>query len=161
MSLAVFLAAVVTLVRNRCRVTPGALYPDLVLGLGEVDPRGYVTHFGSDNRNPTAASTNTDWKNFNSGLKQTLDVASNVVFTLGDMDSGAVANMRYVYSLRQDALEGALSSLNGLKIVSPSLAVSGDSVPFVVVTDGSVSRVDFSVVKDGTEIPVRGLPPSS
>ncbi len=110
-----------------------------------------MTHFGSDNRDPTAASTNTDWKNFNNGLKLTLDQAINVAFNLGDLEAGAAANMRYVYSLRQDALEGALSSLNGLTIVSPSFAVSGSSAPFVVVTDGSVSRVDFYVIKDGTE----------
>ena len=133
----------------------GALYPDLVIGLGVVDSRAMVTHFGSDNRDPIAAYTDTTWKNFNSGLKLTLDQAINVAFNLGDMDVGAVADMRYVYSLRQDALEGALSSLNGLKIVSPSLAVSGDSAPFVVIADGSVSRVDFYVIKDGTESLVR------
>ena len=43
----------------------GALYSDLVLGLGLVDARGKVTHFGSDNRDPTAAFNDVAWKSFN------------------------------------------------------------------------------------------------
>lgn len=125
-----------------------------MLGLGVVDSRAVVTHFGSDNRDPTAAYTNTVWKSFNSGLKQGLDVASNVAFNLGDLEAGAVADMRYVYSLRQEAMDTALSTLFGLSIVSPSVAVSGDAAPFVVVADGATTRVDFYVIKDGTETQV-------
>lgn len=134
----------------------GPLYPSLVLGLGVVDSRAVVSHFGSDNRNPTSAYTNTVWKSFNSGLKQGLDVASNVAFALGDLEAGAVADVRYVYSLRQEALDTALSTLFGLSIVSPSVAVSGDAAPFVVVADGATTRVDFYVIKDGTETQVLG-----
>jgi hypothetical protein len=138
-----------------CVLIAGTLFADLVIGLGVVDSRAVVSHFGSDNRDPTAAFTDATWRNFNSGLKLALDQAINVAFNLGDLEVGAAAEMRYVYSLRQDALEGALSSLSGLQIASPSLAVSGDSAPFVVITDGSVSRVDFYVIRDGTEILVR------
>ena len=46
-------------------VAEGALYSDLVIGLGVVDSRARVTHFGSDNRDPTAAYNDVAWKSFN------------------------------------------------------------------------------------------------
>jgi hypothetical protein len=89
-----------------------------------------------------------------SGLKLTLDQAINAAFSLGDMDAGAVVDFAYSYSLRQDALDLSLAALAGIRILSPSRAVSGVAAPFVVQTSGAVTRVDFSVVRDGVELPL-------
>jgi hypothetical protein len=65
-----------------------------------------------------------------------------------------VTEVTYAYSLRQDALDASLSSLDGVNIVSPARDVSGTRVPFIVVTLASVSRVDFYVVNDAVETQV-------
>ena len=65
------------------------------------------------------------------------------------------ADKERVKMLRQDALEQSLANLAGLSILTPSRAVSGSTVPFMVQTSGAVTRVDFFVIRDGVEVTVR------
>ena len=62
---------------------------------------------------------------------------------------------RYAYSLRQDALEVALASLFGAAILTPTLAASGSSVAYTVLTDAQATQVIFYAISDGVETRVR------
>ena len=115
-----------------------------------------MTHYGSDNRDPTAAAADTQWMSFNSGLKLLMDQAINLVYSFPDVfDAGDMVDFTNAYSLRQDALEVALQTLNGLNISSPSRTASGQYTPFVVIAPASTTQVDFSVVINGVETRVR------
>jgi hypothetical protein len=89
------------------------------------------------------------WKSFSEGKKLPADQAVNVVFSLGDLPPGGMAEFSYAYALSQDTQQPALTSLDGIRIMSPGRGVCSGSEAFMVITATTVVSVEFYAV-DGT-----------
>jgi hypothetical protein len=83
-----------------CRV-PGALFTDLVVGLGTVDGRARVSHFGFNVNDPAVAMANTNWRLYSQGVVLPLDESIHLGYSLGELDPGAATEMLYAFSLSQ------------------------------------------------------------
>ncbi|CAM9786495.1 unnamed protein product, partial [Ectocarpus fasciculatus] len=127
------------------------------LGLGTINSRGRVSHYGFFETNPAYAyadaSGTTEWKSYG-GNDMTVndrsrmrrrDQAIHLTFKYDSIGPGEIIQFDIAHVLTEDDLFTAIASLKAIKISQPTGSVSGDKVLFSAVTNVSVSAINFYV----------------
>lgn len=125
------------------------------LGLGTINSRGRVTHFGFFESDPVFAygisGGTSEWKSFGGndmttsdrGRMKRQDQAIHLVFKYDSIGPGEIIQFDIAHVLNENDLFTAIASLKAIKISQPTGSVSGDNVLFSAVTNVSVSVVNF------------------